>query len=251
MIKRILTLIYGLTASVVYTQEIDYKPDPKVIKEALLPPSRYGKFLFDILEYNLTSEDKEFKYDAQFWFGGDVNRIWIEAEGEHSLKYGNGSFDRADVYYAKLIAPFWDFRVGVGSQGVYGDVSEERVYGVMGIQGLAPYWFEIDTNLRMDTKGRISTDLEIEYDLLITQRLILQPRFETTFYLEEIPELGVGGGLSNTEVSVRLRYEIRREIAPYIGAEWIKFYGDTKKIRESFMESTNFVNVLLGLRIWY
>ena len=228
-----------------------YRPDPKVIRETLLPPSRFGMLLFDLFEYHVTSDEKEAVYDVEFWYGGDFNRLWVETEGEHSFESGNGDLERLDLYYARLITPFWDFRIGAGLQSVYGDVSENRTYGVVGFQGLAPYWFEVDANLRIDTDGKVTADLEVEYDLLFTQRLILQPRFETLVAFSDIPEVGIWSGVNNVELGARLRYEIRREFAPYVGVSWTTYLGEAKDAREAAGEDTSVVNLLLGVRMWF
>lgn len=228
-----------------------YRPDPKVIRQVLLPPSRFGKLLFDLFEYHVTSEEKEALYDIEFWYGGDFNRLWVETEGEHSFKSGEGTLERLDLYYGRLITPFWDFRVGVGLQSVYGDVSDERTYAVVGVQGLAPYWFEVDANVRLDTDGNVTADLEVEYDLLFTQRLILQPRIETLVSFSDIPEVDVWSGVNNLELGLRLRYEIRREFAPYVGVNWTTYLGKAKDVRETAGEDTSFVNLLLGIRMWF
>ena len=228
-----------------------YKPDPKVIRSAMLPPSRFGKLLFDLFEYYPTSEDKEARYDIEFWFGGDFNRLYVETEGEHSFKDSSGSLERLDLYYGRLISSFWDARIGVGTQSVYGDNSESRNYVVAGFQGLAPYWFEVDANLRFDSKGKITADLEAEMDILFTQRLILQPRFETLFAFSDIEELGRGSGLNSVELGLRLRYEIRREFAPYIGVNWVRHFGKTADLLEVGGEDTNRLDLAIGLRMWF
>ncbi len=228
-----------------------YKPEPQVIRDVMLPPSRFAKLLVDLFEYKLNSDEKELKYDTEFWFGGDFNRIWIELEGEHALSSGDGALERADIYYSRLITPFFDFRVGVGTQVEYGREDANRAYGVIGIQGLAPYWFEVDANLRMDTKGKVTADLEAEIDFLFTQRLILQPRFETLVSFGDIEDVGIGSGLNYTELGLRLRYEFRREFAPYIGVNWVKFYGNTKDILEKEGKDTDSLSLILGLRVWF
>lgn len=228
-----------------------YKPDPAVVREVLLPPSRFGKLLFDLFEYHVTSDEKEAFYDVEFWYGGDFNRLWIETEGEHSFKEGTGTVERMDLYYGRLITPFWDFRIGAGVSSVYGDGSEERTYGVIGFQGLAPYWFEVDANLRVDTDGKVTADLEVEYDLLFTQRLILQPRFETLVAFADIPEVGIWSGINNVELGLRLRYEIRREFAPYVGINWTTYFGETKDMLRRAGEDTSVFNALVGVRMWF
>ena len=250
-IVLVLSMFVGASSLAQDKPVITYRPDPEVIKKVIVPPSRFGKALFDLLEYQLTSDNKEAKYDAEFWFGGDFNRVWLELEGEHSFKNGSGSLDRADLYYSRLITAFWDFRVGVGTQSLYGDGSENRSYFVVRFQGLAPYWFEIDANLRVDTEGNTGADLEAEYDLLFTQRLILQTRFETAVYFSNIKDMGIGSGINSTVLGARLRYEFRREFAPYVGVEWTQFYGSTKDLRKSAGEDTSFVNLVAGIRMWF
>ncbi len=252
MKKTVISLLI-LPSAVALSQDvpdITYKPDPQVIRDVMLPPSRFGMLLFDLFEYQF-SDEQELKYDVEFWYGGDFNRVWIELEGEHSLKEGAGKYERADIYYSRLISPFWDFRIGIGNQGIYGEESEDRTYLVAGFQGLAPYWFEVDANVRLDTEGNVTADLEAEIDFLFTQRLILQPRFETLISFSDIPELGIGSGISNIELGLRLRYEIRREFAPYIGVEWTQFFGKTKDYVEMAGEKTSFVNFLAGIRMWF
>ncbi len=250
MKKSLLTFL--LFASVSWSEEqLPYKPDPEIIRKALLPPSRFGMLLFDLFEYHVTSKEKEALYDVEFWYGGDFNRVWIETEGEHSFEEGSGTLERLDLYYARLITPFWDFRVGVGTQAIYGNVSGNRTYGVVGFQGLAPYWFEVDANLRVDTEGNVTADLEVEYDLLFTQRLILQPRLETLVAFRDIPEVDLWSGVNNLELGARLRYEIRREFAPYVGVSWTTYLGRAREVREASGEETSFLNLLLGVRMWF
>ncbi len=251
---RKLFILSALICGIGFSQEIPnltYKPQAEVIEKVMLPPSRYGKLLMDLFEYDLSSDKKELKYDTEFWFGGDFNRVWVELEGEHALSSGDGSLERADIYYSRLISPFFDFRVGLGTQVVYGREDANRTYGVVGIQGLAPYWFEIDANLRLDSKGKVTADLEAEIDILFTQRLILQPRFETLVSFSDIEDVGIGSGINYTELGLRLRYEFRREFAPYVGVSWIKYYGKTRDLVKLEGEDTDSLSFLVGVRMWW
>ncbi|GAB6065350.1 hypothetical protein JCM9492_04420 [Aquifex pyrophilus] len=229
----------------------NYRPDPNIIRKVLLPPARFGKLLFDLFEYRRNSDEKEFVYDVEFWYGGDFRRLWMETEGEHSLKNGSGTVERFDIYYSQLITAFWDFRLGGGVASVYGDNSKSRTYGVVGFQGLAPYWFEVDANVRIDTEGKVSADIEVEYDLLFTQRLILQPRLETVVAFSDIEDVGIWKGVNYLELGARLRYEIRREFAPYIGISWITYLGKAKDVMEASGEDTDRFDLIFGLRMWF
>jgi len=213
----------------------------------------YAKLLFDRLEYGFGEDEDVLTWDAQFWYGGDYNRLWIETEGEDVASGGDGGeIENFDVQYSRRISPYWDVQAGVGYQRIYGDGPEpDRVYAVVGLQGLAPYWFEIDTNLRVSEDGDAWVDLEAEYDWLLTQKLFLQPRFETSYAFQEAEEFGVGQGLNSVRVGLRLRYEIRREFAPYIGATWMRRFGDTANLAKADGEDTDSTAVVAGVRMWF
>jgi copper resistance protein B len=208
-------------------------------------PLYYGLFLFDRLEYD---NKNNLDYEITSFYGGDYRRIWIEAEGSHNVRKNEGDIDRLDLLYGKLISPFWDIRGGVGYTGSYGDNNTHRTMAVIGFKGLAPYFFEVDTNLRLTSKGEVYGDFEAEYDLLFTQRLILQPRIDTRFSFSKIRELGIGTGVNNISLSFRLRYEFRREFAPYIGFSYTKLFGQTKEFTN---KNTNYINTFAGLRMWF
>jgi len=213
----------------------------------------YAKVLFDRLEYGFGEDEDTLTWDAQFWYGGDYARLWIETEGEVVASGGDGGeIENLDVLYSRRVSPYWDLQAGLGYQRVYGDGPEpERFYGVLGAQGLAPYWFEIDANLRVSEVGDAWVDLEAEYDWLLTQRLILQPRFETSFAFQRAEEFGVGKGLGSVQLGLRLRYEIRREFAPYIGVSWLRRLGDTADLAEEEGADTDATAVVAGVRMWF
>jgi copper resistance protein B len=121
----------------------------------------------------------------------------------------------------------------------------------MGIQGIAPYEFEWDSALFVNQHGKVSARVEIEYDLNVTQRLILQPRFEWDVGLSADREVGVGQGSRSTELGLRLRYEIRRELAPYVGVAWQQLYGDTRDIARASRAATSVTSIVAGIRMWF
>jgi copper resistance protein B len=215
-----------------------------------MEPIYYGKILFDRMELNIQGKDR-LDYEITGWYGGDYNRLWIELEGEHSTAKKNGEIEKGDILYGKAISPFWDIRAGLGYTGFYGEKGNHRTMAVIGLKGLAPYLFEIDTNLRLTNKGELYGDFEAEYEILITQRLIVQPRIDTTFSFRKIEELGIGSGLNNVSISLRLRYELKREVAPYIGISWNQLFGQTKDIARSNGEPTSFTDIFLGLRFGF
>ncbi|NIR58524.1 MAG: copper resistance protein B [Gammaproteobacteria bacterium] len=221
------------------------------------PPSvaehAYGRVLFDRLEHAEGDEEDTLSWEIEAWYGGDYNRLWVETEGEDVTSGGEGGeIENLDVLYSRLVAPYWDVQAGVGYQGIYGtDADEDRGFAVLGVQGLAPHWFEVDANLRVSDEGDVSADFEAEYDLLLTQRLILQPRFETSVAAGEVEEFGVGEGFNFVKLGLRLRYEIKRELAPYIGVSWNRKLGDTADLAEAEGEDDADTAVVVGVRMWF
>lgn len=225
---------------------------PEGWPEPILDSEPHAYWLFDQLEYQNIEGTDAVAWDALGWYGGDYQRVWIETEGEDLGNGEGGEIERFDVQYGRLIAPFWDVQVGLGYQRAYGDgPDQDRVSAVFGLQGLAPQWFEVDANLRVSEDGDVSADLEAEYDLLLTQRWVLQPRFETEFAFQDVDEFDVASGLNSVRLSLRLRYEIRREFAPYIGVSWSRLLGDTADIARAGGEDVEETAVVAGVRFWF
>lgn len=213
----------------------------------------YSKLMIDRLEYAWGDEEDTVNWEGQYWYGGDYNRLKIKAEGEDIASGGEGgSIEQFDVLYSRLIASYWDMHMGLGYQREYGPgPDQERGFAVFGFQGLAPYWFEIDANLRVSDNGDASADLETEYDWMLSQRTILQGRFETAYSVADVPEFGIGKGFSNAKFGLRLRYEFKREFAPYVGVTWNKFLGDTADLRKAEGEDTESTAIVAGVRMWF
>ncbi len=215
--------------------------------------ARYAKLLVDRLEYSWGEDEDAIVWDVQFWYGGDYDRLWIETEGEDIASGGDGGeIENLDVLYSHRFAPYWDWQAGLGYQRAYGPGPDrDQTSAVIGVQGLAPYWFEVDANLRVSDDGDTSVDVEAEYDWLLTQRLSLQPRVETSYAFDEVREFGVGQGLNAVQLGLRLRYEVRRELAPYIGVTWKRLYGDTADLAEAEGEDIEGAAVVAGMRMWF
>ena len=184
--------------------------------------------------------------DAQAWIGKDLNKLWFKAEAEHS----EGEFEAAELQslYSKAIAPFWDMQLGWRR-----DIkpTPTRDWAVVGVQGLSPYFFETELALFIGDNGRTAMRLDSEYEILLTQRLILTPEIEINVYGNEDAEVGIGSGLSDVKTGLRLRYEIVREFAPYIGLEGWKKYGTTANFAKAIDAETDDLQFVLGFRAWY
>jgi len=205
-----------------------------------------SKVMLDQLEVRDSDGDNLLAWDAQAWLGKDLEKLWIKTEGERE----SGATEKAELQalYSKAVATFWDFQVGLRHDF---QPTPNRGWAVVGFQGVAPYFFEVDTALFIGESGRTALRLEAEYELLFTQRLILAPEIEVNFYGQNDADTGVGSGLSDVELGLRLRYEIRREFAPYIGVNWFKKYGNSADFARSAGQDIDDTQIVVGLRVWF
>lgn len=206
--------------------------------------------LFDQLEYQVNENENIFNWDFIGWVGGDYQRLWIKSEGDVSFDDGNGEAE-LQLLYGKQISPYFDLQAGLRYEQLYGDEGNSRGFAVIGIQGLAPYFFEIDSSLFISHKGDISARFQAEYELLLSQRVVLQPSIETNLAIQEVEEFGIGSGFNDLELGLRLRYEISREFAPYIGISWTKLFGKTAEFAEEQGESTDDIRFVTGVRLLF
>lgn len=208
---------------------------------------RVGAVMIDQLEATSVDGEEGYAWDAQGWYGGDIHRFWWKSEGEGEF---GGALEEAELQalYSRAFTPYFDFQTGL--RQTYRPEGD-RTDLVVGVQGLAPYWFEVDAAAFLSNKGELTARAEAEYDQRITQKLILQPRAEVSLSAEDIPELGIGSGLSTLQVGARLRYEIRREFAPYVGVEWTRSFGATRDFAEARGRSAEDTRVVVGVRAWF
>lgn len=202
--------------------------------------------ILDQFEWRDTSGDRAFSWGGQGWLGKDLRKLWFKTEGERT----GGSIEEAELQflYSKAIARYWDFQIGVRHDF---EPSPSRTWVAIGIQGLAPYFFETDIALFVGESGRTALRIEGEYELLITQRLILTPEIEANFFGMDDATVGIGSGLSEIEIGLRLRYEIRREFAPYIGVNWSRVFGSTADVARINGEDISDAQLVVGFRAWF
>lgn len=200
----------------------------------------------DQLEIRTVEGSDPLVWDAEGWVGKDLHKLWIKTEGE----YVGSRTEEAELQalYSRAFAPFWDVQLGWRR-----DIRPvpERDWLAFGLKGLAPYFFDIDAALFIGESGRTSARLQAEYEVMLTQRLILVPEIELNLYGKDDPAVDIGSGLANIEAGLRLRYEIRREFAPYIGLNWIRLYGDTADFARSGGEDTDDIQFVFGARAWF
>lgn len=203
-------------------------------------------FLADKLEWQDADDASTLAWDLSGWIGGDIDRLWLRSEGERS----NGKTDDAEIQalWGHAISPWWDVVSGVRQDFKPG---APQTWAAFGLQGMALYNFEAEATAFIGENGQSAVRLEGDYDILLTNRLILQPTAELNVYGKNDPQRGIGSGLANTEAGLRLRYEIRREFAPYIGVTWNRAYGRTADYAREEGEDRSEARLVLGVRLWF
>jgi len=211
----------------------------------------YTYVAVDELEYAHGFGERPVEYDGELWIGGDYDRLWVKARGEHSTLDGEGGFE-LEALYSRTVRAFWNLQAGLRVDRGYGGEGATRGLVAVGLEGLAPYWFEVESFLYVSHEGDLSARLEAGYELLFTQRLVLEPEVELSLAAQDVPDFGVASGLDALELSARLRYEIVRELAPYVGVSWVRDRvprgPDPGNDAPSTVRDASFV---AGLRWWY
>lgn len=203
-------------------------------------------FQGDRLEAQVREGSDGYLWDVQGYYGGPTSRLWFKSEGEGA--FGEDIEDaELQALWSRAVAPFWDVQIGV-RQDVAGPAT---THAVVGIQGLAPYMFEVDAALFVSHRGDVTARIEAELDQRISQRLILQPRAELNLAAQDVPRLGIGAGLDSVEAGVRLRYEFIREFAPYIGIEQSWRVGNGADFARAAGEDPSVTNYVVGIRFWF
>lgn len=205
-----------------------------------------GFFLVDRLEAQRVDGQTDGAYDLTARYGRDFNRFVMKAEGE--ITAGRLEESRTEVLWSRAIASYWDAQLGLRHDTGTGS---GRNWIAIGAQGLAPYWFEVDVAAYFADAGRTALRISGEYDLQITQKLILQPRLELAAYGKRDAENGIGKGLSTVNAGIRLRYEFTREFAPYLGVEWAGRLGETADLARTAGQPTSDTRAVAGVRFWF
>ncbi len=202
--------------------------------------------LVDQFEVQVDGGDDSLVWEAEGWLGKDLNKLWIKTDGD----YSDASVGEVELQalYSRAIAPFWDMQAGWRRNIAPGP---DRDWLALGVKGLAPYYFDVDVAVFVGDRGRTAARLQVEYEFMFTQKLILVPDLELNFYGRDDPAVGIGSGLSNIEAGLRLRYEIRREFAPYVGVNWSHLYGQTADYAREENEDSDDFRFVAGLRFWF
>ena len=206
----------------------------------------YKQLLLDRLELFRSNRNHGQTLDAQAWVGGDIDKMWFKVDGERTG--GKLGATRTEALWNHAIAPYWGLQAGVRHD--FGD-GPGRTWAAFGFQGLAPYWFDVQATAYVGQGGRTALRFEPEYDLLLTQRLVLQPNLKVSFYGKNDPQRGIGSGLSDMEAGLRLRYEFSRKFAPYVGVVYNRKFGTTARYANESGQATGETRLVGGVRIWF
>lgn len=203
------------------------------------------KVMGDMIEYRSQDGEDGYAWNGEAWFGGDIDRLVIKTEGE-----GGEDIESAEIQ--ALYSRAWDHVTDL-QIGIRHDIepNPSRTYLALGFETVLPYWFEVEGALFVGERGQVLGRLDGNYDFQLTQRLVLQPRAEVNFAARDDVAIGLGSGLSDAELGLRLRYEFQREFAPYIGVSWERKFGDTADYARANGESAETTSFVVGLRAWY
>jgi copper resistance protein B len=205
-----------------------------------------GKLMFDQLELDGGDSSTQAAWDAQGWYGTDYDKLWLKSEGEWLS--GDGAEGRYEALWDRAVLRWWDAQLGVRYDLGQGPA---RGWAALGVQGLAPYDFDVEAALYLGDAGRTAARFKAEHDFLFTQRLILQPELQTDLYGSGDPAREIGAGLSDLQLALRLRYEFRRQFAPYLGVAWRRDFGDTARLTRAFGLQPNVLQWVAGAHIWF
>jgi copper resistance protein B len=239
-----------------HAQDLFFDPVAAARSRAELAEEHGGleayRFLVDQLEASIGRRSDSYAWDAQFWYGGDIDKFWLKTEGEGEFK-GELKHVEVQALWSHAINPWFDLQAGMRQDLRSGP---DRTHLVFGLQGLAPYWFEVEGTLFLSNKGDVTARAEVEYDLRITQALILQPRGEIDLSFQDVRELELGSGLSSAEFGARLRYELFPSsgpavVAPYIGVQYERAFSNTARFRRKAGQDVDGWGVLAGVRTWF
>ena len=206
----------------------------------------YAHALLEQLEYRAAGSDSVSRWDGEAWIGTDTNRLWIRSEGVLD-RHGDVQDGQHELLYDRPVTSYWDLQVGVRTDL---DSAPERTWAAVGVEGLAPYFLHVSGTAYARGGGHFAAKARLSYDLLLTQRLILQPQLELNAYSSIDPRRRNGSGISDVDAGLRLRYEIRRKFAPYLGVSYQRSFGRTAQYAQMDGQSAKTFNILMGIRSW-
>lgn len=238
-------LCYFLSFSVLAESKADW---PMPMKTMYV-----GQVMIEQLEMaETTSGDTALHWDTTSWYGGDYHRVVVRSEGEKTF-YGDQAWhlERTDISYSYLFSSFWSVQGGIGVKGQLSSDTTREHYGVISVTGLAPYWFEVDSSILINERGKIQWMSEVEYAFLLSQTSYLQPRITMTVNLSDDIDAGRVSGMDSLQIGLRYRREISREFAPYAGIYWQK-QQTVQSVEDAWQRTTQTeLNLVVGVQMWF
>ena len=211
---------------------------------------RHTFALFNVLDVVPRGDDSELTWDMEGWHGGDFNRLWFKSEGDQSFGKAERNID-VQVLYGRFIKKFYDAQFGAGVQtATFRGRNVTRAQAVVGLEGFVPYKYDLESLLFVSHEGDVAGRVTFTRDYLVTQRLILQPRFETNVAAQRVEQFGVGSGLNNMHLELRFRFEFRRELAPYVGVSFTQDFFETADLSRAEGRDPRQARLVFGLRAW-
>lgn len=218
------------------------------LRAEMLDDQLFTLVKIDQLEFRSQDGDDVASWDGQARIGNDLHKLALKSEGEYVLDPDTMESAEFQLLYLRMISDFFDVQAGLRHDF---QPNPSRTYAVLGINGLAPQWFEVDASLFLSDEGDVSARFHVEYDLLFTQRLVLQPNAEVNVAFSDDEPTGVGSGISDIELGLRLRYEFVREFAPYFGIQWERKLGNTSDFARAEGEDDNVFSIVAGVRVFF
>ncbi|MBP2311816.1 copper resistance protein B [Azospirillum soli] len=210
-------------------------------------PPLLATLLVDQFEHRWRDGENSVDWELEGWVGGDTNKFWFSSRGSKPVK---GAVEEAEFQflYSRMVSEFWDIQAGVRH-----DVrpQPQTTYAVAGFKGVAPYYFDVTAQAFLSEDANVSARFEVEYDVLITQKLVIQPLAEISVSAQRVRELHLGRGINDIELGLRLRYEVVKEFAPYVGVTWERKLGETADIARQHGEDPSDLAFVAGVRFWF
>jgi copper resistance protein B len=207
----------------------------------------FHQIIFNLAEYQARQGHDGYRWDGEGWFGGDINRLTVKTEGDGMIGGGVGAAE-VQALYSRAVGPYFNLQAGARQDLGRGP---DRTYATIGFEGLAPYMFDVEGAVFLSNKGDLLARLEGWYDQRVTQRLILQPRVELNFAAQDVPETRTGAGLADAELGLRLRYELAREFAPYVGISYEARTGRSADYARADGDDPDSTSLVAGVRFWF
>ena len=252
-------LCIGITATSTLAEPIQTETTNMLKQQWASPVMDHEQRLFtlvDVLEYRPrvggTGSSSDYRWDVEGWYGGDYNRLWFKTEGQQDTALKPDYDMDFQLLYGRFLGKYYDLQIGgrMETQSFRGG-NVTRGLGVIGLQGIVPYNYEFESALFIDQSGAVSARLSYTKDFLLTQRLIVQGRFQTNMAIQRVEEFTTGSGLNNLECGLRLRYEFHRKLAPYIGLSFDRSFGETARLVRQQGGDPSQIRFVVGLRMWF